>query len=139
MGHDVLTLPAAGEQGLFDRVDTLILVDTAPSPLVRRAHVVIPALHLLEKRGTVTSGDGRVQRVAPARRPGFPALAEGDFVTRLARRLGVEGFEAPWDPAAVSRAIGDAHPAFADRDWDAVGEGGLPLAKRSRRARKDGR
>lgn len=128
MGHDALGDAAIRDPSIFDRVDTLILLDTVPSVLVRHAHVTVPALHLLEKCGTVTNADGRVQRIERARTPAFVALSEGEFVHRLARALGLDGFAGAWDPDAVSREMSEAVPAFAGCHREAVGAAGRPLA-----------
>lgn len=126
-GHDLLGDALLGDPAVLDRLDTLIVIDTAPSALLRHADVVIPALHRLEKCGTVTNADGRVQRVDPARSPGFPARAEGDVLAELARQLGLDGFAEVWDPAAVSARMSESVAEFAGRHLGSVGDAGLLL------------
>jgi NADH-quinone oxidoreductase subunit G len=127
LGHDVLDPAFGADAALFQGLDTLILLDTHHSALERAAHVVLPARVAAEKLGTLTNHAGRVQRVEPAVEPAHLAYSEGETLMRLARVLGLALFEGPWDPRAVSRAIGAAVPAFAGVHVDSVGDEGLPL------------
>jgi predicted molibdopterin-dependent oxidoreductase YjgC len=127
LGHDVLDPAFGADAALFQGLDTLILLDTHHSALERAAHVVLPARVAAEKLGTLTNHAGRVQRVEPAVEPAHLAYAEGETLMRLARALGLSLFEGPWDPRAVSRAIGAALPAFAGVHVDSVGDEGMPL------------
>jgi NADH-quinone oxidoreductase subunit G len=127
LGHDVLDPAFGADEALFRSLDTLILLDTHRSALERVAHVVLPARVAAEKLGTLTNHAGRVQKVEPAVEPAHLALAEGEALVRLARALGLALFEGPWDPRAVSRALGAAVPAFAGVHLDSVGAEGLPL------------
>jgi NADH-quinone oxidoreductase subunit G len=127
LGHDVLDPAFGADEALFQRLDTLILIDSHRSALAQLAHVVLPARVAAEKLGTLTNHAGRVQRVEPAVEPAHQALAEGDLMLRLGSALGLAGFEGQWDPSSVSRSIGAAVPAFAGVDLDSVGAEGLPL------------
>jgi len=128
LGHDVLDATPAGDASVFARLDALILLDTAPSPLVSAASVALPGRYLCEKRGTVTNVDGRVQRTRPARDPGFPVPAEGESLSRIGHALGLPGFAAAWDAGATSREMAAAVPAFAGCSLDEVGDAGRLLA-----------
>jgi len=134
MGHDLLADDLLADPGALDRLDTLIVIDTAPSAMLRYAHVVIPALHLLEKHGTLTNAEGRVQRVRPAREPDFPAVSEGAAASALGELLDLGGFAARWDPPAVSREMAANIPAFAGCDLEGVGDAGRPIAAEGRRS-----
>ena len=48
-------------------------------------------------------------------------------MARLGAAIGLEGFGGPYDAREISKALGAALPAFSGRDWDAVGDAGLPL------------
>jgi predicted molibdopterin-dependent oxidoreductase YjgC len=124
LGHDVL--------GLLDTetlagLDAVIALESHQSALQRVAEVVLPARHAAEKLGTLTNAARRVQRVLPAVEPDFAALAEGEILLRIGQALALPGFEASWDVASVSKAIGDVVPAFAGIHVDSVGEEGLCL------------
>ncbi len=128
LGSDALA--ALGGETALAGLDCVILLDTHHSALERAAHVVFPARVAAEKHGTLTNHAGRVQRVTPAIEPAFDAHAEGEILTRIGQALGLTGF-APgtrYDAREVSRLMGEAVPAFAGRDFDSVGDEGLPLA-----------
>jgi len=127
LGHDVLDPAHGASEELFRGLDTLILLDSHHSALERVAHVVLPARVAAEKLGTLTNHAGRVQAVTPAVEPTHQALSEGELLVRLARALGLALFEGPWDPRAVSHAIGAVVPAFAGVHVDSVGAAGLLL------------
>jgi NADH-quinone oxidoreductase subunit G len=128
LGHDVLDPAFGADEASFRALDTVILIDTHHSVLERVAHVVLPARVAAEKLGTLTNHAARVQRVVPAVEPAHQALAEGDLLWRIGQRLGLPGF-APgaWEPREVSKAIGEAVPAFRGIDVDSVGPDGKPL------------
>ncbi len=127
LGHDALA--ALGGETALAGLDCVILLDSHHSPLERAAHVVFPARVAAEKRGTITNHAGRVQRLVPAIEPAFDAFSEGEVLMRLGQALGLAGF-APgvsFNAREVSRAIGQAVPAFAGCDYDAVGDEGRLL------------
>jgi predicted molibdopterin-dependent oxidoreductase YjgC len=108
----------------------VLLADSHHSELERVAQVVFATRVAAEKHGTLTNHAGRVQRVVPAVEPTFEAHAEGEIVWRLGRALGLPGFEAAWDPRAVSKALSEAVPAFAGIDLDTLPPDGVPQAGR---------
>jgi NADH-quinone oxidoreductase subunit G len=128
LGHDILDERYLADEAGLGAIDTVILFDTHHSALERVAHVVFPARHAAEKLGTLTNHAGRVQRVEPAVEPGHEAHAEGEILTRLGAALGLPGFEAGWDPRAVSAAIAAEVPAFAGADLGSLGPEGQLLS-----------
>ncbi len=126
LGHDLLG-PLGPDVSRLGSLDTVILIDTHHSELERVADVVFPARHAAEKLGTLTNHAGRVQRVQPALEPPFEAYAEGEILTRLGEALALPGFEADWDPRAVSKRMAQEVRAFAGCDVDSVGDSGKPM------------
>lgn len=128
LGHDLLGGGFLdGDLSPLSSLETLILLDTHHSDLERAAHVVFPARHAAEKLGTLTNHAGRVQRVTPAVEPPFEAYAEGEILSRLGAALDLPGFDAGWDPVAVSKQLAREVPDFAGCDVDSVGDLGRPL------------
>ncbi len=107
-GHELLDESYLGDAALLGKLDSVILLDTHQSPLLRVAHVVLPVRHLAEKEGLVTNAEGRVQRLRRAveARPGV--LDEGELLYRLARELGLEGFDVEYSLDAVSASLADS-------------------------------
>jgi NADH-quinone oxidoreductase subunit G len=128
LGHDIVHEQLLGGTQALTRLDTVIVLDSHASELQRVAHVMLPARVPAEKLGTLTNAGGRVQRVLPAVEPGFEAYAEGEVLAMIGAALALPGFGGGWDARATSKALGESVPAFAGRDWDAVGDSGLPLA-----------
>ena len=99
---------------LFERVvpqlETLVVIDTRPSPLSRAATVLIPGHAYFEKAGTVTNLEGRVQRIRPALPPTTQTPTETRILSALAAELGVAGW--PGDPLQVHRKLTAALPAY---------------------------
>ena len=103
---------AAGEAELdwLRSLDTVIVQRFRPSPLDEVAHVVLPGRAFPEKDGTVTSMEGRVQRIAAA----IDAAAIRDdwkILLGLANALG-----AGWSYRVVQDVFADlarAMPAYA--------------------------
>ncbi len=75
----------------LERLDVLVVEESFPSPLLERAHVVLPVAMFLEQDGTTTTADRAVQRLRRAVDPPGEARPGWQLVQELARRLG-----APW-------------------------------------------
>jgi NADH-quinone oxidoreductase subunit G len=104
----------------LDRAPVVVAVESRPGVVAQSATVLIPGHSLMEKLGTVTNCEGRVQRVRPALPPATATPAETRVLSMLAAALGAAGW--PGDPAAVHRELADALPAYA-----AAGNGGRAL------------
>jgi NADH-quinone oxidoreductase subunit G len=129
LGHDIAHEQLLGGTQALSRLDTVIVLDSHASELQHVAHVMLPTRVAAEKRGTLTNAAGRVQRVQPAVEPGFEAYAEGEALAMLGAALALPGFDGGWDARAVSKALSQSVSAFAGRDWDSVGDAGLPVAE----------
>ncbi|HEX6538350.1 MAG TPA: molybdopterin-dependent oxidoreductase [Candidatus Dormibacteraeota bacterium] len=116
-------LQAAGDVLVraVSRAASVVVIDTVPSEVTAHATVLIPGHAIVEKIGSVTNLEGRVQRVRPALPPATQTPAETRVLTALAAELGA----ADWpggDPVSVNRALRAALPAYA-----AAGNGGRAL------------
>jgi NADH-quinone oxidoreductase subunit G len=80
---------------------------------------IVPATATLEKDGTVTNLEGRVQRVrAAAATP--PGVSDGyAWAAELGTRLGVD---LPHDPPSAFSDLAGRRPAFAGMSWSEIGE-----------------
>ena len=116
-------LLAAGDALIraVSRAESVIVIDTAPSEVSAHATVLIPGHAIVEKMGSVTNLEGRVQRVRPALPPATQTPAETRVLTALAAELGATGW-ANGDPMSVNRALRAALPAYAQ-----AGNGGRAL------------
>ncbi|HXZ99552.1 MAG TPA: NADH-quinone oxidoreductase subunit NuoG [Candidatus Binatia bacterium] len=118
----LLTVNAAGlavedrDQDLLRRAvaraEVVVALESRPGPVSESATVLIPGHSLMEKLGTVTSSEGRVQRIRAALPPATATPAETRVLSMLAADLGHPGW--PAEPTLVQRAIAGAVPAYAE-------------------------
>ncbi len=92
-GNDVLYL--VGEVPGSGRPSNsfVIFQNMFPPDSLRYADLVLPSAAFSEVDGTVVTGDGRVQRVKKAVEPPGNALPDWEILCRVARKMGVEGFD----------------------------------------------
>lgn len=119
--------PAVG-QLLKDRRG-LVVQDLFMTPTAQLAEVVLPAQSFVEREGTFTSGERRVQRLYPAVPGPAGTLPDWKIVTELGRRLGLEleGGSAGRVFARIAAQVPDyagltyAELAASARQWPEVG------------------
>ncbi len=90
------------------------------------AAVLLPTVSFTEKDGSFVNRQGRVQRIFPILRKGYPCRRDLDVLADLAGT-----FEADWprtDAAAVFREMAEALPQLAGLDYGTIGKLGA-LAK----------
>src|SRR5262245_108125 len=122
LGH---TTPPAALAG----VEKLVLIDTHRSELSERAHVALPARTHAEYEGSFTNWKNRAQRFAPVLEPSFEAWPMGGVLAQIAAAAGLSGWDAPYEPRAVSRELAAGVPAFAEASLERLGALGVELAK----------
>ena len=71
----------------LDALDTLVVVEVAASETTRHADVVLPAAAGVEKAGTVTNLDRRVQRTRPTVAPPDGVRPDAEILRDLGQRL----------------------------------------------------
>jgi NADH-quinone oxidoreductase subunit G len=96
----------------LSRLPFLVVQELFPTATVEMAHVVFPAQSFLEREGSFTSGERRVQRFYPAVRPMGESRADWEIVADVARMLG-QG-EPPASVSEVVDAIARAVPDYAE-------------------------
>jgi formate dehydrogenase major subunit len=115
---------AAWLRDRFDALDTLVVVDLAHNDTTAHADVVLPAASGLEKSGTVTNLDRRVQRLRPTARPPGAARPDAEILTGIGSRLvGAEQFDYA-GAAAVFAELTEVAPAYDGLEFDALGTEG---------------
>lgn len=122
----------AAAEALKD-LDFLVVQELFLTPTARRADVVLPAQSFVERDGTYTSGERRVQRFYPALPPEGEARPDWKIAALLGEALGIEmeGASASAVMGAIAEEIADyatvSYPALAatGRQWPPVGGGDL--------------
>ena len=87
------------------------------------ADVVLPAASIVEREGTFTNTERRVQRVRRALDPVADSMPDWQIIQMLARRLGAS-WEYP-SPQEVFAEIARAVPQYAGMSYERLEEGGL--------------
>jgi len=97
--NPLATLPASfGVKDALERLEFLVCQDPFLTETAKLAHVVLPACTFAEKDGTVTSQEGKVQRVRQTMDPIGESLPDWHIMTVLAGGLGYEmHYESPQD------------------------------------------
>ncbi len=107
----------------LEALDFVVCQDIFETETTKFADVVLPASSFLEKRGTFTNAERRVQIVDSAIDPPGDARTDLDILTSLSRALGHDmGFETPEEAMAE---IAELTPNFAGVTYERLGRRGL--------------
>ncbi|HWM11662.1 MAG TPA: formate dehydrogenase subunit alpha [Solirubrobacteraceae bacterium] len=107
----------------LENLEFLVCQDIFETETTKYADVILPASSFLEKSGTFTNAERRLQLVAPAIEPPGSARTDFDIITTISRAL---GHEMGWDePEDAMSEIADLTPHFAGVTYERLGRGGL--------------
>jgi NADH-quinone oxidoreductase subunit G len=126
--HDLLDAgwPAAEAEEALARVEGVVFQGPTANRTSARAHVVLPSAAYVEREGTWTNVDGRVQRFWRAVLPRAEARPDWEILGAVARALGHD-----WQPLRgepLFRALAAAVPAFAGMSYRGIGDQGALVA-----------
>ena len=131
MGEDTLmTDPNTKHiEKAFSNLDILIVQELFMSATAEAADVVLPASSYLEKNGTFTNGERRVQRVNKVVEPIGNSKPDGQIMVDIMNKMGYaqDGYEAD----IILKEIADVIPFFKGITWDRLATNGLqwPVAE----------
>ena len=120
-GENVALSAPSTEESLeaLDRVEFLAVSDLYLTETARLADVVFPACSFLEKDGTFTNIERRVQRVRRAFEPMGDSRSDLDIIADLASALGAEF---PRDPRKVMAEIATSVSLYKGVSYDKLDE-----------------
>lgn len=124
MGEDIAQTDPNTQHVLkaIKNLDLLVIQEIFMTETCKHAHVILPASTFLEKSGTFTNAERRVQRVN-ATVPPYPGTKpDGLIMTDIMNRMGYT--QPDYDPAIVLEEISKIAPFFAGIRWDELGENG---------------
>jgi formate dehydrogenase major subunit len=106
-------------------VQELFMTETA-----KLATVVLPAASFLEKSGTFTNGERRIQKVQKVVEPIAGTKSDGQIMVDIMNRMGYKQPEV-YDPSWVLDEVSQIVPFFEGVKWDELGDNGKqwPVAK----------
>ena len=117
----------------LESLDFLVCQDIFETETTKFADVVLPASSFLEKTGTFTNAERRVQLVLAAAEPPGAARTDFEILTSVSEALGHDmGYETPSD---VMDEIAELTPRFAGLSHERIGRERAPVAGRRRRHR----
>lgn len=131
MGEDILqTDPDTSHvQQSLKNLDFLVVQELFMTETASLADVVLPASSHLEKSGTFTNGERRVQRCNQVIAPLQGTRPDGQIMVDIMNRMGYQ--QAGYDPAIQLEEISRVVPFFAGITWDNLGDNGKqwPVSK----------
>jgi formate dehydrogenase major subunit len=103
-------------------LDLLIVQELFMTETAKLADVVLPGASFLEKSGTFTNGERRVQRVNKVVEPIEGSKSDGQIVVDMMNRMGYPQPE--YQPDAMLKEISQIVPFFKGIKWDNLGKNG---------------
>jgi formate dehydrogenase major subunit len=124
MGEDVVqTDPnTAHVIASLENLDLLIVQEIFMTETAKLADVILPATTFLEKSGTFTNSERRIQRCIAAVSPLDGTKTDGQIVVDIMNRMGYPQ-QGP-DPSALLEEIAKVVPFFEGVRWDELGDDG---------------
>ena len=113
----------------LNSTDLVVVQELFMTETAKQADVVLPGASFLEKSGTFTNGERRVQAVRQVVEPIEGAKVDGQIIVDIMNRMGYE--QADYDAETMLNEINQIVPFFAGITWDRLGINGLqwPVAK----------
>ena len=124
MGEDVMQSDPNTDMldRAMDQLELLVVQDLFMTPTTEKAHVVLPAASFLEKSGTFTNGERRIQRVNQVVEPLEGTKPDGQIIVDIMNKMGYE--QEGYDPDITLQEISKASPDFKGVKWDELGTTG---------------
>jgi formate dehydrogenase major subunit len=107
----------------LSQLDLLVVQELFITETAKLAHVVLPATSFLEKSGTFTNGERRIQRVKEAVPPLAGTKSDGQIMVDIMNRMGYA--QPDYAPDTMLEEISQVVPFFAGVTWENLGENGL--------------
>jgi formate dehydrogenase major subunit len=104
----------------LESLELLIVQEIFPTETTKYATVVLPGASFLEKEGTFTNGERRIQRVQQVVKPVGEAKPDGQIYVEMMNRLGFP--QPPYTAKGVLEEVSRIVPFFAGVRWDNLGK-----------------
>ncbi len=106
----------------LENTDLVIVQELFMTETAKYADVILPGASFLEKSGTFTNGERRVQRVNAVVEPLEGCKPDGQIIVEIMNRMGYK--QAPYTPEGVLEEIAGIVPFFAGIKWEELGING---------------
>jgi predicted molibdopterin-dependent oxidoreductase YjgC len=114
---------AAKVETALGNLELLVVQDLFLTETARHAHVVLPSLSVMEKNGTLTNVEGRVQRIMRAMDPVGAGRNDWAILNAIAAKLGQSMGYGTVDTivADIRKALHEAPLSRGSREWTLTG------------------
>lgn len=106
----------------MNSVDMLIVQELFMTETAKHATVILPGASFLEKEGTFTNGERRIQRVQKVVEPIPGCKPDGQIIIDVMNRMGYK--QADYTAAGLLEEISQIVPFFRGVVWDELGDNG---------------
>jgi formate dehydrogenase major subunit len=104
-------------------LELLVVQELFMSETAKLAHVVLPGASFLEKEGTFTNGERRIQKVNQAVQPRPGTKADGQIIVDIMNKMGYK--QKGYGAKVLLEEICQVVPFFAGVTWENLGAQGL--------------
>lgn len=113
----------------LESTDLVIVQELFMTETAKYADVLLPGASFLEKSGTFTNGERRVQAVRQVVKPAGMAKADGQIIVDIMNKMGYS--QAEYHPETMLEEISQIVPFFEGITWEILGKNGKqwPVAK----------
>ncbi len=113
----------------LESTDLVIVQELFMTETAKYADMILPGASFLEKSGTFTNGERRVQAVRQAVNPNGLSKPDGQIIVDIMNRMGY--YQPDYDPKTMLEEISQIVPFFEGITWENLGKNGKqwPVAK----------
>lgn len=124
MGEDVVQTDPNTQKVIkaMEQLDLLVVQELFMTETARYATVVLPGASFLEKSGTYTNGERRIQKVQKVVEPLPGTKADGQIIADIMNVMGFD--QCDYDPSELLKEISQIVPFFAGVTWENLGSNG---------------
>lgn len=106
----------------LEKLELLVVQELFMTETAKLATVILPGASFLEKSGTFTNGERRVQRVNKIVEPLEGTKCDGQIIVDIMNRMGYP--QADYSPDTMLQEISQIVPFFAGIKWEELGDDG---------------
>ena len=106
----------------LSNLDLFVVSELFMTETAKMADVILPAASFLEKSGTFTNGERRIQRVNKVVEPIEGTKADGEMIVDMMRRMGYD--QPDFHPSITLQEIAQIVPFFKGVTWENLGDNG---------------
>ena len=107
----------------MENLELLVVQELFMTETAMRATVILPGASFLEKDGTFTNGERRIQRVNKVVEPLPGCKVDGQIIVDVMNRMGYS--QDDYSGAGVLEEVAGIVPFFKGATWDGLGDNGL--------------